>query len=467
MAELAGVRKGNGGVRQSRRMGEIGVSGLERHGGRVYAEWLNQLKGRRGHRVRQEMADNDSTIGSALFAIEMLMRGAPRLVEPFSESDPEHVERSLRFNEMLDDMESTFEAVLTEILTMIPHRFSLLEIVYKRRVGPDEKDPTRRSRHADSLIGIRDLAPRSPETIEEWEFDEHDRVVGAWQYPRFNVGSRASSGGRIFIPAEKYLLFHPSVRKGNPEGRWVLRNAYLSWWRKSRIEEAEAIGVERDLVGIPVWELPPELFEAASAEELAAYRKIGEDLRNDEQACVLYPRNYDEKGNPDVVLRLLSTQGTRLFDTSAIIERYDRKILQTLLADFIALGHENVGSFSLSSDKTAMFSSAIGAWLRSIAAVLNRHLIPRIFRLNGWGTSELPTFSFGDVEEEDVERWANAVGVLTNTGYIVPGGATDEDAIRQRLGMPQRDDDSESMPGEASVPGAESILVPGPGDIGP
>ena len=68
---------------------------------------------------------------------------------------------------------------------------------------------------------------------------------------------------------------------------------------------------------------------------------------------------------------LLSTGGTRQFDTNAIINRYDTKIAQTVLADFIMLGHEKTGSFALSSDKTELFSVALGAFLDIICETFN------------------------------------------------------------------------------------------------
>lgn len=68
------------------------------------------------------------------------------------------------------------------------------------------------------------------------------------------------------------------------------------------------------------------------------------NLRRNESEGLVLPHGYEAE--------LLSTGGTRQFDTNAIINRYDTKIAQTVLADFIMLGHEKTGSFALSSDKT-------------------------------------------------------------------------------------------------------------------
>jgi hypothetical protein len=40
------------------------------------------------------------------------------------------------------------------------------------------------------------------------------------------------------------------------------------------------------------------------------------------------------------------------------------------------------GSFALSSDKTALFATAIGGFLKASPSVFNRHLLPRLWELN-------------------------------------------------------------------------------------
>lgn len=79
------------------------------------------------------------------------------------------------------------------------------------------------------------------------------------------------------------------------------------------------------------------------------------NIRRDEMEGVVLPDGYK--------LELLSTGGSRQFDTNAIINRYDNRIAMTVLADFIFLGHEQNGSWALSSDKTELFSMACGAFL--------------------------------------------------------------------------------------------------------
>lgn len=84
----------------------------------------------------------------------------------------------------------------------------------------------------------------------------------------------------------------------------------------------------------------------------------------------------------DWELKLLSTGGSRQFDTSKIVKHYDTRIAMTVLADFLFLGDKNSGSWALSSDKTKLFSMAIGAYLDMICEVFNRKAIPELIELN-------------------------------------------------------------------------------------
>ena len=46
---------------------EVGISGLNRTGGWIFEEWLNDLKGIKGINHYKEMRDNDAVVGAFLF----------------------------------------------------------------------------------------------------------------------------------------------------------------------------------------------------------------------------------------------------------------------------------------------------------------------------------------------------------------------------------------------------------------
>lgn len=385
---------------------EIGTSGLNTSGGTVREEFLPELQGRLGIRTYKEMRDNDPIIGAILFAVEMLIRQANWHLSPFEEDNAQDKETAEFVDSCREDMSSTWQDVLTEVLTMLPFGWSLLEIVYKKRDGFSTK-PGQTSRYSDGRIGWRKLPLRSQDTFEKWELDEQGGVKGMWQ--------KRSGAQSVFIPIEKALLFRTLTAKNNPEGRSILRNSYRPWYFKKRIEEIEGIGVERDLAGMPVLQ-PPENQDIWDANDpvMTALRTEAEtvirNIRRDEQEGVLLPFGWE--------LTLLSSGSRRNFDTSAIIDRYNNNMAMSILADFIVLGHNNrYGSFALAGSKTHMFGMAIGGWLEAIKAVFNRYAIPRLLAINGLDPERAPKLNYTDVEVPNLKELGDYLKSLHVAGF--------------------------------------------------
>lgn len=246
--------------------------------------------------------------------------------------------------------------------------------------------------------------------------------------PRRTVCIEVDSPSHLFLAGESMIPTHNSI----------LRNAYRPWFFKKRIEEVEGIGIERDLAGLPVAGVPAEILAGnATAEQkatLSAIKKLVTNIRRDEQEGVVFPLVYDESGNKLYTLELLSTGGTRQFDTNAIITRYSKAIAMTVLADFIFLGQTKVGSYALSSDKTDMFSASLGAWLRSIADVFNKQAIPRLMKLNGIERKYWPKLKPSDIEKENVNEFCDNIYKLVGVGALMPDDSVDQ-RIRQLLSL--------------------------------
>src|SRR3974377_2613181 len=89
------------------------------------------------------------------------------------------------------------------MLSMLPYGYSVHEIVYKRRLGPepgkfaqqarnfeqevedayDDDEDLPRSRYDDGLIGLRRRPIRGQETILKWFLDENGQITGVTQQP--------------------------------------------------------------------------------------------------------------------------------------------------------------------------------------------------------------------------------------------------------------------------------------------
>lgn len=414
---------------------EIGRVGQRRYGGIFYEEFLSELRGRKGAEVFTEMSNNDETIGAILFAIEMLVRQASWNVEPGGSTAKDR-EAAEFVKSCMDDMQQTWIDTISEILSFLTYGWSFHEIVYKRRMGRT-KDNRTSSKYDDGLIGWMKLPIRSQETLYQWEYDDQDNLIGMTQMPPPDFGL-------ITIPMNKAMLFRTRSRKDNPEGRSILRTAYRSWYFKRRIQEIEGIGIERDLAGLPVITTPEGMDIWDKDDEDMNAIRVGleamvKNIRRDSTEGLVLPFGY--------TFELTSTGGSRQFDTNSIIARYDTKISQTVLADFIQLGHESVGSFALSSDKTNLFSMAICAFLDIICQTFNSQGIPALIDINGdhfAGVTDYPRLTHGDIEDVDLATMATFIKDMTSIGVIIPDESL-EDYVRQLGKLPKRTTDTVPM----------------------
>ena len=376
------------------------------------------------------MADNDPVIGSILYAIEKVILRLEWRIDPFDDS-PEAEEIQKFIDECMEDMSDSWDQTLASILSMLVYGFSFHEIVYKIRKG-DSKDPKYNSKHNDGKIGWRKFAIRSQESLNNWMMDADGGIQGYRQID-------PAGGGFREIPIDKGLLFRTNVSKNNPEGRSLLRNCFRPWYYKRRIEEIEAIGIERDLAGLPVAKVPPEYLSsgatAAQQSVLAEITQIVQNIKRNEQEGVIFPLMYDENGNEMFSLELLSSGGSRQFDTDKVIARYDQRISMSVLSDFILLGHEQVGSFALGSQKMDLWTMSVEAIAKSIAEVMNQYAIPRLLKLNGMNTELAPYLSYGEVSSVDLNELSNYVQKLIGAGALSPDEKL-EAYLREQASLP-------------------------------
>jgi len=409
-------------------MKEYGRIGQNRWDGVFFEEFLPELHGLKGIKVYREMERNDDTVGAIMFAIKMLIRQAAWSVEPGGESAKDR-EAAEFVGSCMEDMQSTWTDTISEILSFLPYGWSFHEIVYKRRMGKS-RNRNVSSKYSDGLIGWQKIPVRSQDTLYRWEYDDKDNLIGMTQMPPPDYGL-------LTIPIQKAMLFRTESAKDNPEGRSVLRNAYRSWYFKRRIQEIEAVGIERDLAGLPVIYGPDglDLWDPDDPESVRIYAelvKMVKNIRRNEYEGLVLPSGYKAE--------LLSTGGNRQFDTNAIINRYDTKIAMTVIADFLMLGHQKVGSFALSSDKTELFSVAIGAFMDIICETFNNQGIPSLIDINGnhfEGITDYPKLTHGDIEDMDISKLSAFIKDMTGVGILIPDEAL-EDHIRRVAHLPER-----------------------------
>lgn len=378
---------------------EIGRSGLRTSGGYVYEEFIHKLRWPYAGEIYQEMSSNDPVITAVLFCCRMLMRQVDWHVDPASDK-PEDVECAEFVESCMHDMSETWDNFIDELMSYFAYGFSYHEIVYKKRCG-NNKDSSKNSFYNDGRIGWRKLPGRRQTTLSNWVFSDDGSLRGVHQLV---------DGRYVFLPIERCLLFRTISSNGNPESISFLRGAYRPWYFKKHIEEVEGIGIERDLAGLPVITAPEGMDlddknnpKAIEAKNTAA--KLVSSIRRDRNDGVVMGHGWE--------IKLMSTGGTRQFDTNAIINRYDQRIAITLLADIIMLGADKVGSFALAKVKQSLLATALDAQLEDVCGVLNRFAVPRLIGLNSFpGITGYPQFRCDPVVTPDLNELGNFIGKL-------------------------------------------------------
>lgn len=405
---------------------EIGHAGSHTRTGQIRAdEWDPEIRGKRWIRKCREMRDSDATIGAICYATEQILRDVPFNVKPADDS--EAAKREAEFVEsVLEDMDHTLDDHISEALSFLTFGFSVFEVVYKRRVGPNQRSPKKHSKYTDGRIGIRKLASRAQWTIEQFEMDESgSEILGVRQEKNYSLKTQ-------FIPKSKLILYRTTNTNNDPSGRSILRNAYKSYTFLTNLQMIEAIAVERELTGIPVGRIPAEyLSENATADQKAfrqQFEKVLRDVKFNDQGYILLPSDLlvdaDGKATGGVGSRLcdielISANGTRNIEIRPVVNDYQRDIAMSVLADFVKLGAGPTGSYALSKSKMDLFLKAQEAYIQNIVDVLNKQLITRLWELNGLNTDLMPTIEAGDVAPHDLENISRFLRNLNGAGISV------------------------------------------------
>lgn len=414
-------------------LAEVGGSGTKRWGGYIHEEWLRDLQGVKGRRMYREMMDNEAILAASITTFNSLLKQTPIRVEPADDS-PSAKAAAEFVESCLDDMEGGIGGVITSAMTMVGYGFAVLEKVYKIRKGPDYPQVFR-SKHSDNRWGWRKFGLRKADSIDRWCFcEETDELRGCYQITPHD-------GKERFLQRDKFLLFRTRSATDNPEGYALLRPVYPSYYHAKNLRFVESVGVERNLAGLPVLELPPKIMHPSAGAEAAAVRTKAEKyvrgIRRDSQDGLVLPSETGPDGKPTGWrFRLLSGGGNKPADVDPIIRRYESRMAMTLLTEVMLLGSDQMGSYALSKDKTELLVVGLASLLETILDEINADAIPELCRLDGIPVEDQPRLTHGDIKAPNLADLAAFLQAMSGVGLMTPDDGAEKWA-RDLAGMPE------------------------------
>lgn len=339
---------------------EVGTTGLAQFTGLIMQEPLVELRGREAYKRYNEMRLNSPIIGALLLSIENPLRTTSWTFASNVPNDP----RLDLLRRARENMAHSWNDHISEALTMMPFGFSIFEMVFEMVSG--------------EMLWSR-FAPRGQDTVYRWLYDEirngpndqnpKQRLAGFVQLAPPHYHPTA-------IPIERLMIYRLRTERDNPEGRSILRTAWVPYYYIKHLQQIEAIGIERDLAGLPVIKLPPGATTNGDDTDDKKAAKIVRNIRNDQQSGIVLPNGWE--------LSLLSTGGSKQMDTDKIINRYEKRILTSAMAQFLMLGQDGIGALALSKDQSDFFTMSVNAIADILAETFTQVAIPKLMELNGY-----------------------------------------------------------------------------------
>ncbi len=391
---------------------EVGASGTTNFQGTIDTEeYVADLKGALLYTTIDKMRWSDASVQAALLMCELPIRSAEWDIAPASE-DKQDVEIADFVKENLfNGLTIPWEDTLRQILLMLPYGCMAFEVIYKST--------------EDGKIGWRKWAPRLPKTIERWNIDKVGELESITQRTYKNENYIEAT-----IPIQKLMIFTYRREGDNYLGTSILRQAYKHWFFRDKYYKIDAVAQERVGIGIPIITLP----DGYTDDDYEKAENMGKNLRGHEKAYIVIKDGW--------AVEMMDLKANSLKDPSTMLDHHTREILKSVLAQFIDLGSNSVGSYSLSADQSQIFLQALDSTAKQIEATINDE-IKKLVDYN-WTVEEYPKLTHADLGVKNVSELASAIQTLAMAQFITPDAQTEE-YLRKTLKLPDKPE-GEEMP---------------------
>lgn len=403
------------------RKNEVGYTGLSQVNGRIYEEIRNELTYPNNIITYKKMAA-DPIIKSANNILDIMISRVEWNFKTNQDSSQESKDAAEYLNWCMKNLSDghTWKSTIEEISSYRIYGFHIAEKIYER---------VKKGKYS-GKYKWKKLATRSQDTVDKWLYSDDGRnLLGIEQNLSYILHrTKGKQVGSVEIPKNKFLHFRYGTRRDNPEGDSPLKGCYIPWKYKTLIEEYEAVGIAKDLGGVPVIGIDVEMLSKAQqdpngpeASIVSQLHQSAASLHAGDKTFITVPVAYTDTGKELFTFDLVGINGGgKQYNTNDIIQRKQNEIFWIYLADVLKLGTDSHGSFALADSKNVLLAFAIDHHLQLISDVINKDLVPQTLALNGIYLDEedMPFISYGDLDEVDLDNFSKLIQRIASTGYL-------------------------------------------------
>lgn len=361
--------------------------------GRPALEFLAELAPPEGlHRYRK-MKMNDPIVGGLLLQIENIIR---RLKWDVQGENADFV------SQILKDLPGGVQGVNYEMSSAFCYGFYIGEQIWKME---------------DNRLILVDIAPRFQPSIHRIN-DVNGNVRQLTQQGTFD------------IPYSKCVHHMYFTENRAPYGTSILRHLYKPYYYKVSVEASEAVGIDRDLSGLPMMTAPEGFdfeqcdhespnYDPAAAATLEWALNTVSNVRKDTTQGIVKPYGWE--------LELIRGENRTNIPTNDIISRYNTEMAAGVLENFISLGAFATTNNANTEVNVRNFLRACDAYAEIMSQTYNEQIIEPICRFNNINA---PQFSFTPVNTDTLGDLATFFARLVSNGIVTPTTTLEKELLQ-------------------------------------
>ncbi len=360
----------------------------------------------------ERMIDTDETVEIAILFLTMsiLLK-----IGEYQHDDPDITQF---VKENFEVMEGNLYTACEEILTALWAGYSGTEIVW---------------RPEGSRLYLQRLVTYHPKTVLIRVDRGTGQYLGLKQWRWFD-------GSPVDIPAEKAILYTYRKRFGNHYGRGILKPVRKNWLLKDPVLKMMARALDR--FGTPFTSAivpdediqDPDNPDSEISQLIYAVRLLA-NIQNGTGIALRYGSDGQEPK-----INVHGNGGSGIGEAFAqALGYFNKMIARGVLAPSLLLDEgQRSGSYSLGQSHFQIYNIMTSGILTNFTETLLEQLIRPLIEYNFGRQKNYGSFAERKLNEEDGKLLAEIFERLTNSGYLDPQLQSDFDAVRARVGLPQR-----------------------------